>query len=138
MQLSNDYGYWFSGFVDGEGCFQVAQSKTAYWCRFSLTQRDDNAPLVYSLREQLALGFVTRVKARATSKPQVQWFIQKKQECVELVSILDQFPLRSKKADDYRMWKEAVMAWQLPEGYKLLPEFQTKIREARAYKPIPI
>jgi len=47
--LGDDFGFWFSGFVDGEGCFTVrrplprpGRTYTDYECAFSIILRQDD------------------------------------------------------------------------------------------------
>lgn len=113
-----DFGHWLAGFIDGEGCLTICHSagKKAYTCRLMLSLRMDDRPLLDHLMSATGLGFVKRKQVgpnsgRANEKPQATWQVHKKAELVRLVEILDTYPLRSKKARDYVIWREAVLLW---------------------------
>jgi hypothetical protein len=122
MATSNrDFWNWFAGFVDGEGCFGIAHRRTCYTPTFALCLRADDRAILEEI--QLRLGvcrFYTytpwrvdlgrrcaRVELRATNKA----------ACVRLVEIFDEHPLRAKKAQDFEIWREAVLLWTQRVGH---------------------
>jgi hypothetical protein len=42
----------------------------------------------------------------------VIWTVAAKRHSAALVDLLDRYPLLSKKARDYEIWRRAVIAWQ--------------------------
>lgn len=78
---------------------------------FAIKLRDDDAPILESIRDRLGMGTVIR-RTNGISKPQAIWVVQKKAECVALIEVFDTFPLRAKKARDFIIWKKAVLIWK--------------------------
>jgi hypothetical protein len=115
LGLDDGFGDWFAGFVDGEGSFNItpASSKRGYPCMttvFGIHLREDDAPILYTIHERLKLGRVNHgVNKRANNaKPIAYWNVQALDACWQLCLILDRYPLRAKKAGDFRIWREAV------------------------------
>src|SRR4051812_8024445 len=106
--MDTGFGHWLAGFIDGEGCFLIVRTRTYHQCRFSLKVRDDDIAVIEEIQQRTQIGRVKANRSRNTSNPQVEWIIDTKPDCLELVNILDKFPLRAKKARDYQIWREAV------------------------------
>lgn len=108
-------GDWLAGFIDGEGSFNIARHAGNYQPRFSIKLRDDDSQIIRDIHEFLDVGTVRECKTcPVTSKyytPNVRGQFRLDiigQDNLKLVSILDQFPLRTKKLRDYEIWKKAV------------------------------
>lgn len=104
------FGHWFAGFVDGEGCFslqRVPQGQVAP--RFVVTLRDDDRPILEAIAARTGIGTLRPLPARLTFNPQATWAVASKRDHMTLVSIFDRFPLRAKKAQDYEIWRRAVL-----------------------------
>jgi hypothetical protein len=109
------FGHWLAGFIDGEGCFEIARRDragryTTYEVRFSLRIRDDDLPALKEILQRLDIG---RIGGHAHSShpntnPSACWMVQAKHECQLLAELLDRFPLRAKKRHDFAIWREAV------------------------------
>ena len=142
------FGYWFSGFVDGEGCFDIHRINSAdkdyYICRLTIGLRDDDTSILEEIQQQLGLGQITPRRTKGTINPQVAWSVSRKTEMVPLISVLDSYPLRSKKQNDYRIWREAALLWaSLTRGnrwtgrnpaFDHLAAYATALRGGRRYK----
>jgi hypothetical protein len=106
-------GGFLAGFLEGEASFNIANQ--AGWanhrCVMALRVRDDDRALITSLARATRIGSVTRLRARATSKPQVDWRVVAKSDCIRLTEIVDAFPLRGRKSYDYAIWRAAVRCW---------------------------
>lgn len=122
MELDPAFGHWLAGFIDGEGTFAIERcnprtGRPSYSTRMALILRDDDAEVIEEIHRRTGIGRVFRKRRRpdgrpgfrATSNPQVGWIIQSKADCALLVDLLDHYPLRSKKARDYAIWREAVI-----------------------------
>ena len=105
--------HWLAGLWDAEGSFMVRrQNRTRNWaCRASLKLRDDDASMLRDLQLQLGIGQIARTPARGGSRPQVAWTIDSKLECQALATLFSQYPLRGRKAGDFRIWSEVVAVW---------------------------
>jgi hypothetical protein len=133
------FGYWFSGFVDGEGCFSIARTPWGFRCEFIIKLRADDLPMLEAIRAELAIG---RINAGAHStagingKPWVRYVVAKKTELIRLTEILDAYPLRSKKRRDYAIWREAAIHWansQQPVDWSPVTEAFHALRDVREY-----
>src|SRR3954471_14277592 len=58
------------------------------------------------------------------------------EHCVELARILRRYPLRSRKAREFRIWSQAVELWSSAADGRLekLRSLQAEIRAARAFR----
>jgi hypothetical protein len=112
-------GYWLAGLIDGEGCFRIQRNRArrdkahaTYATTFTLKMRDDDEPI---LREIIALTGIGRyacdTKGRGGSRPCGIWVVDTRDGCVELALLLERYPLRTRKARDFLIWREAVLEW---------------------------
>lgn len=109
---------WLTGFIDGEGHFGLYKNgKYSVLAQFNLKVRDDDSEMIELIEQQLGFGRIHRLyakkyvtySARGGSRPQIGFQVTKIEDCLKLISILDQHPLRSKKRRDYVIWREAVI-----------------------------
>lgn len=109
--IDNDFGHWVAGFVDGEGCFFMVPVKRpgGYRPGFSLSVRADDAAIVLEICEKLGVGTTHYYQATSGSRV-IRWHVQAQKDCQRLVEFFEQFPLRAKKSNDFRVWKQAVAA----------------------------
>lgn len=114
------FGPWFSGFTDGEGSFTIVRRHdhragwTGYYCGFVIELRRDDRPLLMQVQERLGgIGTVWDLGRTRTagSGPLSRWRVCARSDCQALVEVFDAFPLRSKKAADYAIWRQAVVIW---------------------------
>lgn len=112
-QLNHDgFFYWLSGFIDGEGCFFFHNQHTSFpKPHFQLKLRDDDRNILDECVRRTKLGYIRSVARKDASQAQCVWLIIRRKDCIELVKILDECPLRAKKLRDYLIWREAVMLW---------------------------
>jgi LAGLIDADG endonuclease len=131
--LPERVGYHLAGLADGEGCFFVAA--TGY-PSFVIKMRADDRPLLERIRAECGgIGSIIGVPnyGHAKRKPQARWQVQRKRELVWLTEVFDEFPLWSKKARDYAIWREAVIAWGCGASPRDLIPFARQLRDARLY-----
>lgn len=112
--MDDAFGYWFSGFVDGEGHFSVQRQQRATYVghaiSFQLKVRRDDRDIIEKINEELGYGWLCFPARRneGGSKPQIGWGVTSGEDCLALVELLERYPLRSKKARDFVIWSEAV------------------------------
>jgi hypothetical protein len=141
--LSRDLGYWFSGFTDGEGCFSIRrrQRDKPWWsCEFILGLRADDGPILKHLQQTTGCGTVhyhvtVHSAARPGANPQYQWHVGKYTDCLALARIFDRYPLRSKKARDFEIWKLALERWRFKD-WRSMEKLAVQLREVREYNGI--
>jgi hypothetical protein len=112
---------WLAGFTDGEGSFGVGagmgRHKQACICRFAISVRHDDAPVLHEIQHHLGAGRIYYAKTSSRKadgrpeEPTVTWSVQSKRDCALLCAIFDRHPLRAKKRRDYAVWRRAVLAW---------------------------
>ena len=139
MTVREPCGHYLAGLTDGEGCFAIwktvrPRKRDGWRCAFLIHLRRDDLPLLEALQAETGLG---RINLGRRSKvggdhPSVRWVVARKAECLQLVSIFEAYPLRSKKARDFEVWAEAVRAWSRGHTY-LLPALSRTLKETRAY-----
>lgn len=143
--IDREFAHWLAGFIDGEGCFRIHKEKGGgyYACHFTLKLRDDDRAILEEIVGRTGIGHLKPDLIRGTSKPAMVWVVQSKAECVKLVALLDQYPLRAKKARDYAIWREAVAFWVAqpkgsrwhgPRDWSQMIAYKVAIEDARAYR----
>ena len=137
-EVSDDFGHWLAGFIDGEGCFSVSyngqrQRYPSLKCTFRIALRSDDTPLLEECRRQTGLGVVYRQRPFANQKwnPSAMWHVAHKSDSARLIEILDRFPLRSKKARDYAVWREAVIVRNSRRGTRYDAAITAQLEELR-------
>lgn len=105
---------WFTGFCEGEGCFQIVRSFTAYSRRyrprFTLAQKIEMADFMTELRERLGFGRVYFSHTICT------FYVDSKADLKQLVKVLDG-RIRGPKKDEFPVWKKAVEVY-CRDGYQ--------------------
>ena len=142
--LDPAFGHWLAGLIDGEGCFTVSRQSHGYGARFRLSLRDDDAAILKEIHVRLGLGTLGRRERsrRVNAKPCLEWTVESRPDAEELVEILDRYPLRSKKAADYTVWKRAVkVSSAMPyrtrakRDWGPLIELKQQLESVRQYRP---
>jgi hypothetical protein len=149
------FGHWLAGFFDGEGCFAIGRGswngRWYYHCMVRLNLRADDRPTLDWIAQQSGLGRICNhppYNSKGDAKPQSAWQVQSKAGCRALVSIFDAYPLHSKKARDYAIWREAVGVWcgisrvgrsvpggggSYPRDWTTMARLYRELRAVRAY-----
>lgn len=116
QDLPKGFGPWLAGLCDGEANFDIHRqqrdSGEYFYPRFEMTLRADDGGLLAMLQQQVG-GKIYAKDERSPSdspgkNPTTRWEIVSREECARLVDIFDRFPLQSKKARDFAIWREAV------------------------------
>ena len=100
---------WISGFIDGEGCFNIKVVKNQKFktgfnleLRFSIGLHAEDKPLLDRIKNKLKVGTVIKQGS--------QYFVFRLSSVDDikvLINHLDKYPLLSKKCADYQLWKKA-------------------------------
>lgn len=112
--VSDNFGYWFSGYFDGEGCLTVF-----YRERFGIPDkrvgiqiscRYDDADIIAYIYDTLKVGVVWRSKIKGATNEAMNWRVESASDLTEVIlPIFDAYPLRSKKRLEYLIWRELVI-----------------------------
>lgn len=153
MNLDPPTGYWLAGLTDGEGCFRIQRnaarkSGPASWATtFAIKLRDDDRATLDVILAATGVGRIAADASRTgNSRPCASWIVDTLAGCRELVAIFDAYPLRSRKARDFSVWREAVDWWlTTPKGnrwhgsrdWSPMATFADRLRAARAYQEAP-
>lgn len=99
--------YWLAGLIDGEGHFGIkAHSRGTHAPFFALKMRADERGLLELIRRTVGIGTIT--DEFREPHPMSRWVVQDKAGCARLVDLLDKYPLRAKKRNDFMVWRESV------------------------------
>lgn len=114
-KIDPDFGHWFAGFTDGEGCFLIHPVKvkgvTYYAAKFVIRLRDDDLPILTEIQRCLGFGRIhrfTRQTHTPGANPGASFEVANAYECWRLVEIFEHYPLRAKKRRDFDIWKRFV------------------------------
>jgi hypothetical protein len=131
---------WFAGFADGEGCFaffvKTGRATGQIQPIFRIGLRADDGPILRELAAAFggSVGIRSRTR-RGAEHPCCEWTVASKKDLAGLVRYFDEFPLRAKKARDYAIWREGVVAY-LRSGCRApeLPTIVEALRECRVFE----
>lgn len=117
-EIDRDFGNWLAGFTDGEGSFAITRSvrptatQTYFGCIIALGLRDDDRAILEEIMARTGCGRIYNQKRiEEGSKPRAVWKVFSRADCMRMVQVFDQFPLRAKKARDFTVWREGVAVW---------------------------
>ncbi len=143
QQLDQRFGEHFSGLSDGEGSFGLnTRQRPGYigneaWFKISL--RRDDLPMLIAIRQRLGYGSLALTKAsNLASKPTARFEISRHIDAVCLTTWFDAYPLMSKKARDYAIWREFVSERCKPNwSQEKLDDLAQQIKSVRKYIDLP-
>lgn len=145
LSLSDEaFGWFVTGFADGEGCFALtkqlpsrAQRFSSWRAFFNIALRDDDAPGLEAVAARMGCGRVEYKKPRhGKQNPVVTWGVFKASELAQIiVPHFEKFPLQMKKARDFAIWKQAIpileaRAWRRLHPVKGLPKSAQALTQA--------
>jgi hypothetical protein len=138
-------GYWLAGLIDGEGCFRIHSQRCGdyYAPTFSLKLRDDDAPILHEIVARTGIGRVRLDRSRSgNSRPCAVWRVDSRATTEALAALLDRYPLRTRKARDYAVWRRAIDVragmvrgnrWHGPRDWTPLIDLKRELEQAREY-----
>ena len=111
--------------------------------KFLMGLRADDTPILAELVEATGLG---ALKLRTTGRkgnaaPIMQWQVATQEECLQIVELFDRYPLRTKKARDFAVWREAAICYAvggapfIQRDWTYMEELFHEIRNVRRYDP---
>lgn len=156
--VDDAFGHWLAGFLDGEGCFMISHQSQrvggAPICYMQLVLRADDAAILGEIQRRTGIGvFKARrldsysgTRSQGNTRPQAMWRVSSRTDCLALVRLLDRYPMRAKKAGDYRFWREAVqeshrvyVTYPLARrDYSRVWKLRDQMRAGRAWAEAPV
>ena len=109
------FGYWFSGFFDGEGNIMVYHRQRSdryaeYRLTIRIALRDDDAGVIARIHDNLQVGHISHHGRRGSTNPSIAWACEDVTDLAEvIVPLFDRYPLYTKKADEYAIWRPLVV-----------------------------
>lgn len=130
----NGFGYWLSGFIDGEATFQLRKNKIRNgkenrlaFIRISL--RADDAPVLGLIQSYWQCGNIVysdNSRSRIpNAKPVMSYAVASIRDLKFIVlPHLEQFQMFAKKKNDFAIWRKGVdLAWSIQSREKV-PRFE--------------
>lgn len=118
--MDNLFMSWFAGFADGEGYFGLEYNNGSNYPSFRpsfvIKVRGDEEKVINEIKAKTGLGRINKIKI-PNGNEQIRFEITTLEDCKNLIKIFDKFPLRAKKARDYKIWRTAVL-YMIDNGVK--------------------
>ena len=114
LNVSDAFGYWFSGFFDGEGCITVFYRKrpdryAEYRHLVRIQIRDDDTDIITRIQDNLKVGRVSHHGKRGATNPSIAWACEAVNDLAEvIIPLFDRYPLHTKKRNEFAIWKSLV------------------------------
>jgi len=132
LAVGDDFGYWFSGFFDGEGCFyfhNTVRGKTTIGLKIKIAVRRDDKTVIDYIRGQLGCGraFLNEYRddTYKSHKPWVDFRVQRLEDLAEaIVPLFERYPLHTKKAEEFARWKNLVELRYSARGAAISPQLK--------------
>lgn len=143
LEIDSSFGFYISGFVDGEGSFGIYPSykkcADTHKAKFSISIREDDLDILNQMKDMLKVGNITRTvrKKQCNEKPKVTWEVSSLPELYfVIIPFFEAFPLRAKKRKDFEVWRRAILGLEVDYfKYKELMELaHVELKEVRSYE----
>lgn len=115
LSVSDAFGYWFSGFFDGEGCFSVfSRMRPGRYAErrvgIQIMLRDDDVGVILSIKQNLNAGLTYATsKPNGRTNPKATFRVEQINDLAEvIVPLFEKYPLRSKKGREFPIWRSLV------------------------------
>lgn len=115
LSCDDAFGYWFSGFFDGEGHFGAYSierkngGKIERRLIIQIGLRRDDESVLYRIQNGIGAGNITQSPARPPSEETSVLRIQPIAVLREIVvPLFERYPLYTKKAKEFEVWKQLV------------------------------
>jgi hypothetical protein len=105
MKLDNK---WIVGFVDGDGCFKVIETKQGNRYCFVVSQDKRSIDVLYALKEKFGCGFVNRAGGNM-----FEYRVANQEHLKNIIlPFFEKNPLHTSKIQDFKILYEALMGVQ--------------------------
>lgn len=102
----------------GRGRFTINYHKRGghHRCRLTIRLRADDLGVLHHMQAMVGTGVVRLDGNRPRGHPQATWEVTSRDGVRRVMEILDSVELRTKKARDYAIWREAAGVWNLRDA----------------------
>ena len=142
-----DIKSWAVGYIDGEGSLAMSSRKsgsgrTYHFPRLIIQVRADDEGAIQKVIQAIGIQpFLThRIASTRTwnTKPTIQVVWHSKEQLAQVINFFSHYPLQSKKAEEYELWKQTVDLYLYDNNYQQreekIAELYKRLRELRVYK----
>lgn len=113
--MNKTFGFWFAGITDGAGSFFIELQKpnkhhsyVKYRGNYLLRLRADDLDVLNHIKTELGFGKIYPYTPKS-GNPCFYYKVSTVNDCCKLVDLFDKFMLRSKKLNDYLIWREFIL-----------------------------
>jgi len=119
--------WYIVGFTEGEGCFailiskhQTKRNKTDASLTFEIELRGDDRPILELIKKRLNCGNIFELNYKRYGwKPHVKFMVRKQRDIFyKVIPFFKQFPLKGKKAKDFKLFCQAADIFKKKEHLK--------------------
>ena len=142
LDIPAELGYQMAMLADTEGSFviDIHKDSKGIICMFQVTLRGDDFDFLEYFRKGLGnIGHFNFYPKRNGRNSQVAWRVRKGVENLYvLVPLFDKYPLRSRKRQDYELWRRVVLLLAgrqhlMPEGRAEIERLKEEMETGRHY-----
>ncbi len=131
---------WFSGIVDGEGCFSLRIQGNSCSAELKISMREDEDKIIKEIQSTLQCGRVGYLSNRAmrfaggNGRDAIAFRVKAINEvCGIIIPLLDAYPLKTRKLQSYLKWRKGALlvrekahvSGRLQELYALKQDLET-------------
>ncbi len=115
--MDDSFGHWLAGFTDGEGHFGIYENgngkKTLPRAEFRIKLRQDDEPILKLIQKNLGVGKIYPARYKQHHN-QAAYTVTRRRDLLRIIQLFDKYPLKSKKQQDYAIWRQAVVELNKP------------------------
>lgn len=114
LKISDEFGYYFTGLFDGEGCLVLYLRHRKINNKFfpdsrmgvQICLRYDDINVLEYIKENLGGNIYNRSPVGTKDRPSYTWKLEKIKDITEkILPLFDKYPLRTKKCREYKIWR---------------------------------
>ena len=114
IEQRDAFGYWLSGFTDGEGCFFLGMRREdgrphEPIAQFRIGLRADDTDILLQIQSFLGVGKIDSCSHRGNIRVSTLRVSVVKELIGAVIPSFHRYPLRAKKARDFAIWERGVL-----------------------------
>lgn len=108
VPVEPEFGYWFSGWTDGMGEFQIISKENKFSFIYRTSLREEDKKLLNHIIEQLETGKILEKDSAPSKLQRYILEVDSREGIAKVILVLAQFPLQSRqKTLQFEIWREA-------------------------------